>query len=208
MAEPASTSVKKGVLAAAIAAIVAAVVTIEGDYVDHPDDPGGATKYGVTETVARANGYRGDMRDLTYEQATKIYVRQYVEKPGFDGIVAYSQALGEELTDSGVNFGPHRPGCWLQTALNALNRQQRDYPDLRVDCAVGPATVAAYAALASKRGDLKACEMVLKLVEAQQGTEYLRLTAANVRLEQFMAGWADHRLGNVPLAHCARGGAR
>jgi len=208
MAEPASTSARKGALAAAIAAIIAAVVTVEGGYIDHPDDPGGATKYGVTEAVARANGYRGDMRDLTYEQATGIYVQQYVEKPGFDGIVAYSQALGEEITDSGVNFGPHRPGCWLQTALNALNRQQRDYPDLRVDCAVGPATVAAYAALASKRGDLKACEMVLKLVEAQQGAEYLRLAAANDRLEQFMAGWADRRLGNVPIAHCARGGAR
>ena len=194
-------------LAAAVAAIVGAVVAVEGGYVDHPSDPGGATKFGITERVARANGYAGEMRALTREQATQIYVREYVERPGFDRIVSYSIALGEELTDQGVNFGPRRPGCWLQTALNSLNRRQRDYPDLTVDCSVGPTTVAAYAALAETRGATQACELVLKLVEAQQGTEYLRLTGANPRLEDFMGGWAGHRLGNVPPARCAEGGA-
>lgn len=203
---PAGIKVAGG-LATAIAAIVLAVVGVEGGYVDNPNDPGGKTNYGVTERVARQHGYEGSMRSLPVETAIEIYGESYVRKPGFDRIVARSIALGEETVDQGVNFGPHRPSCWLQTALNALNRRGRDYPDVAVDCHVGPGTASAYDALARKRGSRAACELVLKLMEAQQGAEYLRLTTTNARLEEFMPGWTEHRLGNVPLARCREGGA-
>ena len=32
----------------------------EGGFVDHPKDPGGSTRYGITQRVARANGYEGE----------------------------------------------------------------------------------------------------------------------------------------------------
>ncbi len=41
----------------------------EGEFSDHPDDPGGKTRYGVTEAVARETGYKGDMRELPLELA-------------------------------------------------------------------------------------------------------------------------------------------
>lgn len=204
---PTQAKVAGGGLAAAIALIIGAVVTVEGGYVDNRNDPGGRTKYGWTEQSARENGYRGDIADLTRTQAIEMYGRFHVTKPGFDGVVRQSVALGHEVIDQGVNMGPHRPSCYLQRALNSLNRQERDYPDVAVDCRVGPATVAAFGALSGKRGNRKACQLVLKLVEAQQGAEYLRLTSVNRDLEDFMVGWADHRLGNVPLARCAEGGA-
>ena len=47
---------------------------IEGDYSDHPSDPGGKTRWGVTEAVAREVGYRGDMRDLPVDLAKRIYL--------------------------------------------------------------------------------------------------------------------------------------
>lgn len=35
----------------------------EGGYVDHPSDKGGPTRWGITQTTARAHGYTGDMRN-------------------------------------------------------------------------------------------------------------------------------------------------
>jgi lysozyme family protein len=40
------------------------VIGREGGYSNHPADRGGATRWGVTEAVARAHGYRGDMRSF------------------------------------------------------------------------------------------------------------------------------------------------
>lgn len=199
--------VAAGGIAGAIALVLGAVVTVEGGYVDNPNDPGGKTKYGITERQARDCGYRGDMRQLSQEFALDCYSRMYVTKPGFEGVIAQSVALGEEVVDQGVNLGPKRPSCYLQKALNALNRQQADYPDLKVDCAVGAQTVAAFTALEKKRGNRTACELVLKLMDAQQGAEYLRLVEqTNPKLETFMIGWVDKRLGNVPLERCREGG--
>ena len=45
----------------------------EGGYVNNPADRGGATKYGITEAVARANGFKGNMKDLPLEVAKAIY---------------------------------------------------------------------------------------------------------------------------------------
>ena len=45
----------------------------EGGYVNNPADRGGATKYGITEAVARTNGFKGNMRDLPLDVAKAIY---------------------------------------------------------------------------------------------------------------------------------------
>ncbi|WP_375250787.1 glycosyl hydrolase 108 family protein, partial [Sphingomonas sp.] len=42
--------------------LIEAVIDREGDYADRADDRGGATRFGITEAVARANGYAGAMR--------------------------------------------------------------------------------------------------------------------------------------------------
>lgn len=44
----------------------------EGGYVDHPSDKGGPTRWGITQTTARAHGYTGDMRNLPGKQQSKF----------------------------------------------------------------------------------------------------------------------------------------
>lgn len=189
---------KVGTGSGVIAAILAAVLAVEGGYVNNPKDPGGATNHGITEKVARANGYTGDMKVLPKQTAIDIYDKQYVKDPGFTPFAELSPAVLEELVDSGVNTGPARPSRWLQLSLNALNRDGKDYPDIAVDGKVGNGTVNAYKALVKIRGKVKACELTIKLLDGQQAAYYMSLG----KLETFTPGWIDHRIGNVPLNRC------
>lgn len=194
-----ATSKQKGAgVAAVLAAIIASVFAVEGGYVNNPKDPGGATNHGVTVAVARKHGFDGNMRDLTRQKAEEIYTQDYIRAPGYEPFLEIQPAVAEELVDSAVNAGPSRSSRWLQIALNSLNRGGSDYPDVTVDEQVGPATIRAYQALARRRGAVKACEMVIKLLDAQQANHYLSLG----RLETFMPGWVDTRLGNVPTSRC------
>lgn len=187
-----------GSVGAAALAILAGVFAIEGGYVNDPNDPGGATNHGITEQVARDNGYQGDMQALSKDFAQQIYLRDYVERPGYDKVIAMSPAVGEKLVDAGVNAGPGRASRWFQVSLNQLSRGGADYPQVGTDGQLGPKTMAAYRALENKRGRVKACELTIKLVDAQQGAHYMSLNKPT-----FIVGWADHRLGNVPLSRCA-----
>lgn len=185
-------------VSAVVASIIAAVFAVEGGYVNNPKDPGGATNHGVTEKVARDHGYTGHMKDLPKETAVEIYYQDYIDKPGYSWVIDRSPALGEKLVDIGVNAGTGRASRWFQVGLNAYNRDAKDYPDLKVDGQLGPATFQAYASLAKLRGETKACELMIKALEAQQGAHYLSLT----KLETFTVGWMDHRIGNVPTSQC------
>lgn len=78
----------------------------EGGYVNHPDDKGGPTNWGITQATARAHGYTGDMRNLTREQALAILEADYWYGPRFDQVAAVSPVIATELCDTGVNMGP------------------------------------------------------------------------------------------------------
>lgn len=178
---------------AGVDALIAQVIAREGDYSDHPADRGGATRFGITEAVARADGYAGPMRRLPLERAETIYRRLYWRVPGFDRIAATAPRLAAELFDTGVNMGTGVATCFLQRALNALNRGARDYPDLAVDGQIGPSTLAALAAFLGHRGE--AGEVVLlKAVEALQGERYLMLAEERPANEAFLYGWLADRL--------------
>lgn len=180
-----------------VLAVVGTVFSLEGGYVNNPADPGGATNHGITEAVARQSGYTGDMRELPKSLAQQIYERDYITRPGFDRVLEQSPALGHKVIDAGVNTGTSRAGRWLQTAINDLSRGCSDYPCVAVDGAVGARTVAAYKALELKRGRVKACELTIKLFEAQQAQHYRSLN-----MPTFVVGWVDHRIGNVPIERC------
>lgn len=183
---------------ATVAAVLAAVFAHEGGYVNDPKDPGGETNYGVTLAVAREAGYTGSMRDLTKETASNIYLNNYINKPGYGELITMSPAVGQKVVDAAVNTGTGRASRWLQQSLNAYSRGGLDYPKLTVDGKVGVGTTQAYASLQKKRGRVKACELVIKAMDAYQASHYMSLT----NLPQYVPGWMDNRVGNVPLTKC------
>lgn len=89
------------------------LMTHEGGFSNHPDDPGGATMYGVTEAVAREWGYTGHMRDFLLADAKKIYRDRYWTKCQCD---AMPDAIKYPLFDAAVNSGPTQAVKWLQAA--------------------------------------------------------------------------------------------
>ena len=49
----------------------------EKGYSNNPADKGGETMHGITERVARANGWQGPMRQLPLDRAQEIGKTQY-----------------------------------------------------------------------------------------------------------------------------------
>lgn len=170
------------------------VIEREGGYVNHPADRGGSTKWGITEAVARRQGFAGDMRSLPRSDAAAIYKRLYWFKPRFDEVAIHAPALAAELFDTGVNMGTGTATAFLQRALNALNREGRDYADLTLDRLVGPATLAALQAFLRKRG-ADGESVLLKAVEALQGAHYINIAEARPSQEAFVYGWLANRIG-------------
>lgn len=105
------------------------VLSHEGGYSDHPSDPGGKTMFGITERVARKNGYTGDMRFLPREEAVKIYEAEYWTPIRGDEV---PPGIAFTLFDCAVNSGPPLSIKLLQTALGVT-----------VDGVFGPKTLAA-----------------------------------------------------------------
>jgi lysozyme family protein len=166
----------------------------EGGFVDHRDDRGGATNFGITESVARAAGWAGAMRDLPRDFALAIYRRRYWSGPGFEAVAAIAPRVAAELFDTGVNMGPGVAIAFLQRSLNALNRQGRDWGDIAVDRSIGPATLKALRRLLAVRG--AAGEgVLLKALNALQGARYIELAEGRAANESFLFGWLDARVG-------------
>ncbi|MEX0287300.1 MAG: holin-associated N-acetylmuramidase [Paracoccaceae bacterium] len=123
------------------------IVAREGGYVNDPDDPGGATKYGVTiHTMQRlgldltGDGQVGvaDVKALTRAQAVDIFVAHYFERPR---IARLPNAIQPSVFDMYVNAGGN--------AVKILQRLLRDMGfDISVDGAIGPQTIGAAEAAA------------------------------------------------------------
>lgn len=90
----------------------------EGDFSDHPSDPGGATRFGVTQRVARANGYTGDMRDFPLFEAKLIYRASYWDACRCDEL---PDAVRFDVFDGAVNSGVGQSIKWLQRSVGTVD---------------------------------------------------------------------------------------
>lgn len=174
------------------------LIGVEGRYSCHPSDPGGATCWGITQVVARANGYTGPMEAMPIEAAKAIYKRKYWDALALDQIGALSEHVAVELFDSGVNCGPTLAGRWLQRSVNCLNRDSA-WPELIVDGKPGAKTAEAVAGLLRQRG--KEGESVLVATcDGLQTAHYVEITERNKSLRSFFFGWIRNRVRSGLIA--------
>jgi len=122
--------------------LAAEIVTREGGFVNDPDDPGGATKYGVTLNTLRRLGIDitrdasidvADVRALTTVQATDIYVEHYFRRTG---VGALPEVLQASVFDMYVNAGSNAVKV-LQRLLTSMG-----FP-CDADGQIGPQTIRA-----------------------------------------------------------------
>lgn len=174
--------------------LVEELIDREGGFVNDARDAGGPTRYGITATVARRHGYIGDMRAFPRAEAIAIYRRLYWLGPGYEKVARLAPRLAAELFDTAVNMGVGVASGFVQRALNALNRNGRDYRDLAVDRAIGPRTLSALEAFLTVRG-ASGETVLLKAVEALQGARYIDLAERRPANEAFLYGWLANRIG-------------
>lgn len=165
----------------------------EGGYTNHPADRGGPTCWGITEQVARAYGYIGEIEAMPQSVARTIYLDKYWTAPRFDQVAEICPAVAEELLDTGVNMGQGTAATFLQRALNVLNREGRLYPDIAVDGGIGKMTLAALNAYLKARGK-DGETVILRALNAQQGARYIELAEKRPNQEEFVHGWFLNRV--------------
>lgn len=115
---------------------VTIVLKEEGGFTDHPEDSGGATRFGITLATLRAfrNGQptgTSDVQNLSAEEAIRIYRQLYWETIAGDSLPS---PLALMTFNAGVLFGFDDGARFLQRALNAQEL------GVLVDGDVGPQT--------------------------------------------------------------------
>lgn len=145
----------------------------EGGFSDHKADPGGKTQFGITEAVARAHGFTGDMRTLTRDEAKRIYRADYWEPVRADEL---PQQVRFDVFDGAVNSGVKQSVKWLQMAAGAT-----------ADGVIGPKTLAAINAQTPDR------------VAKRYNGYRLRFMKNLSNWPSFSRGWADRIASNLLL---------
>ena len=144
--------------------IIEKVLEHEGGYVNDPKDLGGETKYGITKRFYPDV----DIKNLTIEQATEIYKKDYWDK---NKVESLPQNLWHIYFDMCVNMGKRTAVKVLQRA--AVNKGRK----IEVDGGLGPMTI----------GALKGVE--LDRVRAYRVKYYVDLITAKPEQEKFFLGW-------------------
>ena len=163
----------------------------EGGFVNDPVDPGGATNWGVSirflKTAGDGDGdgfldgdidHDGDIdvddiKNMTVEQARKIYRIHFWDKYKYDMIVDFTVAA--RLFDMTVNMGARQAGKIIQRALNNCGYQ------LKVDGKVDKMTFSAI--------NCTNPELLMAEIRQEHAQFYIDLIAAKPKFEKYRTCW-------------------
>ena len=181
----------------------------EGGYVNDKDDRGGETYSGVARKrwpdwegweiidnlKSKYNLNNKDARGkfiaaLKSNEELHAHIEVFYKLMFWDKLYldkCIDQDVANELYDTAVNQGVRTATKYLQRSLNILNRDQRDYKDLKVDGLMGPNTThtlnkAIALGFRWKRG-------LLKCLNGEQYIRYRFLALFSSKQEKYMHGW-------------------
>lgn len=169
-------------------AIIRRKTAIESGYVNNPNDLGGETNWGITVATAREYGYKGAMKDLPKQTAFDIYDKLWWQRLRLDEILAFQPFLADRLFDFSINAGRGNAVTILQRILNSLNNMEKSYADLKVDGAMGPATIGSIKSLQAIRGAEGMAILAMALTHCQT-YYYLDISEKRKQNETFTYGW-------------------
>jgi len=153
------------------------VLGFEDGYVDHVNDRGGETKYGISK-----RSYPNlDIKSLTVADAKDIYYKDFWNSEFLELSLIDNEKIAIELFDTAVNMGQKTAAKFLQEALNLMNRNQKDWADLTVDGDVGAETLKAY------KKARKA--ILLKVLNGLQFMRYVKICENDPTQENNFNGW-------------------
>lgn len=150
------------------------VLKWEGGYVNHPNDPGGATNKGVTQRTydawrLRQGAPRSAVSAISAAEVRAIYEADYWLAAHCDELPA---PLDLVVFDTAVNMGVGRAVRFLQLAVGE-----------RADGEFGPLTREAARAADPRTAAANACDT--------RGQYYEQLVRANSKLNVFLRGWMN-----------------
>lgn len=155
------------------------VLKNEGGYVWDPDDAGGPTNFGITQsTLSRHRGHPvspADVKNLSLTEAKEIYFGGYWEPLGLGPV--HAVAIATCILDTGVLYGVHIGATFAQRACNSLGES------LVVDGQIGPRSIAALNSV-----DVKS---FVKTYVANIHARIDSIIRAKPRNEKFRKGWEN-----------------
>jgi len=141
----------------------------EGGYVNHPNDPGGETNFGIAKKFYPDE----DIKNMTKDRATYLYYKDYWTPMNLKGI--QNDELVLQVFDFGVNAG-------IKTSIRMLQRL------------VGVTDDGIIGKITTKVVNDQPIELVDKF-KMRRKIFYMNLAAKKPQLQVFLRGWlrrVDH----------------
>ena len=144
------------------------LIDSEGGYVNDRDDSGGETKFGISK---RSYPHL-DIKNLTKNEAKRIYYRDFWLKQGYGRII--DGRLASEMLSLAVHIGPRNATLLLQRAIQGLGIA------IAQDGYLGPITL---------HYTVQNSDQLLPKLKIEAANYYWKLVSAKPGLEKFLSGW-------------------
>ncbi len=171
---------------------------IEGNYSNDPTDSGGETYKGIARRknpnwlgwriVDRYKTQPNFPKNMYSDVDLNLYVKLFYKEEYWDvnRLDEFpSQAIANEMYDTGVNMGTSKAAKFLQLTLNVLNKNGTAYPDISEDGKIGPGTLQAFNSCIGRVGE----EVIYKVLNILQGNHYIEIMVRDPSQEKYTLGW-------------------